>query len=108
MLLTCPLFKEHQIHSRIKDFALLSINHLILVPNQEEKDLILGALLIENIDIPSLRIVVLAKDTCYHYIAGQRKPYVLVEHQTRVARLGNGDVLISWEGSSRSKLLQDY
>ena len=80
----------------LEDYLLKSLNHLILVRNQEEKDLLLGELFIKNIPHPNLRIYILGKDEVYHYTRGTRRPYYLVGNQVRAARLGNGDVFISW------------
>lgn len=84
----------------LEDYFLKSLNHLILVQSQEEKDLLLGELFIRNTPHPNLRIYILGKDEVYHYTRGARRPYYLVGNQVRAARLDNGDVFISWVSSS--------
>lgn len=80
----------------LEDYFLKSLNHLILVRNQEEKDLLLGELFIRNIPHPNLRIYILGKHETYHYTRGTRRPYYLDGNQVRTARLGNGDIHIFW------------
>lgn len=84
----------------LEDYFLKSLNHLILVRNQEEKELLLGELLIRNIPHPNLRINILREHEVYHYTRGARRPYYLHGNQVRTARLGNGDIFISWLNDS--------
>lgn len=80
----------------LEDYFLKSLNHLILVRNQEEKELLLGELLIKNIPHEHLRIYILRDDEVYHYTRGTRRPYYLDGNKVRAAKLDNGDILISW------------
>lgn len=84
----------------LEDYFLKSLNHLILVRNQEEIDLLLGELFIRNIPHPNLRIYILRDDEVYHYTRGTRRPYYLPNNEVKAARIDNGDVLISWVSSS--------
>lgn len=84
----------------LEDYFLKSLNHLILVRNQEEKELLLGELFIKNIPHDSLRIITLRDDEVYHYTRGTRRPYYLDGNKVRAAKLDNGDILISWVLSS--------
>ncbi|UVX31127.1 hypothetical protein P4b_00032 [Klebsiella phage VLCpiP4b] len=84
----------------LDDYFLKSLNHLILVRNQEEKELLLGELFIKNIPHEQLRIYILRDDEVYHYTRGTRRPYYLTNNEVKVARIDNGDVLISWVSSS--------
>ena len=84
----------------LEDYLLKSLNHLILVRNQEEKELLLGELFIRNISHPNLRIYILRDNEVYHYTRGTRRPYYLANNEVKVARIDNGDVLISWVSSS--------
>ena len=84
----------------LEDYFLKSLNHLILVRNQEEKELLLGELVIKNIPHDQLRIYILRDDEVYHYTRGTRRPYYLANNEVKVARIDNGDVLISWVSSS--------
>lgn len=78
------------------DYCTMTLNHLILVRNQEEKDLLLGELLIRNIPHTNLRIYILRKNEVYHYTRGTRRPYYLDGNKVRVTKLDNGDTFISW------------
>lgn len=80
----------------LEDYFLKSLNHLILVRNQEEKDLLLGELLIRNIPHPNLRIYILCEREVYHYTRGTRRPYYLDGNKVRTTKLDNGDIFISW------------
>ena len=80
----------------LEDFLTKALNHLILVRNQEEKELLLGELFIKNIPHPNLRINILREHEVYHYTRGTRRPYYLDGNKVRVAKLDNGDVFISW------------
>ena len=80
----------------LEDYFLKSLNHLILVQNQEEKELLLGELFIRNIPHPNLRIYILSEHEVYRYTRGTRRPYYLDGNQVRAAKLDNGDILISW------------
>lgn len=84
----------------LEDYFLKSLNHLILVRNQEEKELLLGELFIRNIPHPNLRIYILHEHEVYHYTRGTRRPYYLDGNKVRAAKLDNGDILISWVSSS--------
>lgn len=84
----------------LEDYFLKSLNHLILVRNQEEKELLLGELLIKNIPHEQLRIYILREDEVYHYTRGTRRPYYPANNKVKAARIANGDVLISWVTSS--------
>lgn len=84
----------------LEDYFLKSLNHLILVRNQEEKELLLGELFIKNIPHDNLRINILRDDEVYHYTRGTRRPYYLANNEVKAARIDNGDVLISWVSSS--------
>lgn len=84
----------------LEDYFLKSLNHLILVRNQEEKELLLGELLIKNIPHDHLRIIILCEDEVYHYTRGTRRPYYLSHNEVKAAVLDNGDKLISWVSSS--------
>lgn len=84
----------------LEDYFLKSLNHLILVRNQEEKELLLGELLIKNIPHDHLRIITLRDDEVYHYTRGTRRPYYLSYNEVKAAVLDNGDKLISWVTSS--------
>lgn len=84
----------------LEDYIFESLNHLILVRNQEEKELLLGELFIKNIPHDNLRIITLRDDEVYHYTRGTRRPYYLNSNEVKVARIDNGDVLISWVSSS--------
>lgn len=84
----------------LEDYFLKSLNHLILVRNQEEKELLLGELLIKNIPHDNLRIIILRDDEVYHYTRGTRRPYYLFHNEVKVAVLDNGDKLIYWVSSS--------
>lgn len=84
----------------LEDYFLKSLNHLILVRNQEEKELLLGELFIKNIPHDNLRIITLRDDEVYHYTRGTRRPYYLSHNKTKAAALDNKDVLISWVSSS--------
>lgn len=84
----------------LEDYFLKSLNHLILVRNQEEKELLLGELLIKNIPHEHLRIYILRDDEVYHYTRGTRRPYYLSHNEVKAAVLDNGDKLISWVSSS--------
>lgn len=84
----------------LEDYFLKSLNHLILVRNQEEKELLLGELLIKNIPHENLRIYILRDDEVYHYTRGTRRPYYLSHNEVKAAVLDNGDKLISWVTSS--------
>lgn len=84
----------------LEDYFLKSLNHLILVRNQEEKELLLGELLIKNIPHEHLRIYILRDDEVYHYTRGTRRPYYLSNNEVKAAVLDNGDKLISWVSSS--------
>ena len=84
----------------LEDYFLKSLNHLILVRNQEEKELLLGELLIKNIPHDHLRIVILREHEVYHYTRGTRRPYYLSHNEVKAAVLDNGDKLISWVSSS--------
>lgn len=84
----------------LEDYFFKSLNHLILVRNQEEKELLLGELFIKNIPHDNLRICILREDEVYHYTRGTRRPYYLANNEVKVARIDNGDVLISWVTSS--------
>ena len=84
----------------LEDYFLMSLNHLILVRNQEEKELLQGELLIKNIPHDQLRIYILRDDEVYHYTRGTRRPYYLSHNEVKVAVLDNRDELISWVSSS--------
>lgn len=84
----------------LEDYFLKSLNHLILVRSQEEKELLLGELLIKNIPHEHLRICILRDDGVYHYTRGTRRPYYLSHNEVKAAVLDNGDKLISWVSSS--------
>lgn len=84
----------------LEDYFLKSLNHLILVRNQEEKELLLGELFIKNIPHDNLRIIILSNDEVYHYTRGTRRPYYLSHNEVKAAVLDNGDKLISWVSSS--------
>lgn len=84
----------------LEDYFLKSLNHLILVRNQEEKELLLGELFIRNIPHPNLRINILREHEVYHYTRGTRRPYYLSHNEVKAAVLDNGDKLISWVSSS--------
>ena len=84
----------------LEDYFLNSLNHLILVRNQEEKELLLGELLIKNIPHDQLRIYILRDDEVYYYTRGTRRPYYLSHNLVKVAILDNKDKLISWVSSS--------
>lgn len=84
----------------LEDYFFMSLNHLILVRNQEEKELLLGELLIKNIPHEQLRIYILRDDEVYHYTRGTRRPYYLSHNEVKAAVLDNGDKLISWVSSS--------
>lgn len=84
----------------LEDYFLKSLNHLILVRNQEEKELLLGELLIKNIPHEHLRIYILRDDEVYHYTRGTRRPYYLSHNEVKAAVLDKGDKLISWVASS--------
>ena len=84
----------------LEDYLLKLLNHLILVRNQEEKELLLGELLIKNIPHDNLRIYTLRDDEAYHYTRGTRRPYYLSHNDVKAAKLDNGDALISWVSSS--------
>lgn len=84
----------------LEDYFLESLNHLILVRNQEEKELLLGELFIKNIPHDNLRIITLRDDEVYHYTRGTRRPYYLSHNEVKAAVLDNGDKLISWVSSS--------
>lgn len=84
----------------LEDYFLKSLNHLILVRNQEEKELLLGELFIKNIPHDNLRIIILHDDEVYHYTRGTRRPYYLSNNEVKAAVLDNRDVLISWVSSS--------
>lgn len=84
----------------LEDYFLKSLNHLILVRNQEEKELLLGELFIKNIPHDQLRIYILRDDEAYHYTRGTRRPYYLSNNEVKAAVLDNGDKLISWVTSS--------
>lgn len=84
----------------LEDYLLKSLNHLILVRNLEEKELLLGELLIKNIPHDQLRIYILREDEVYHYTRGTRRPYYLSHNEVKAAVLDNGDKLISWVSSS--------
>ena len=84
----------------LEDYFLKSLNHLILVRNQEEKELLLGELFIKNIPHDRLRVIILSDNEVYHYTRGTRRPYCLSHNNTKVAVLDNNDALISWVSSS--------
>lgn len=84
----------------LEDYFLKSLNHLILVRNQEERELLLGELFIKNIPHEHLRICILRDDEVYHYTRGTRRPYYLSHNEVKAAVLDNGDKLISWVSSS--------
>lgn len=84
----------------LEDYFLKSLNHLILVRNQEEKELLLGELFIKNISHDQLRIIILRDDEVYHYTRGTRRPYYLSHNEVKAAVLDNGDKLIYWVSSS--------
>lgn len=84
----------------LEDYFLKSLNHLILVRNQEEKELLLGELFIKNIPYEQLRIYILRDDEVYHYTRGTRLPYYLSYNEVKAAVLDNNGVLISWVSSS--------
>lgn len=84
----------------LEDYFLKSLNHPILVRNQEEKELLLGELFIKNIPHDQLRIYILREDEVYHYTRGTRRPYYLSHNKVKAAVLANNDVLISWASSS--------
>lgn len=84
----------------LEDYFLKSLNHLILVRNQEEKELLLGELLIKNIPHDHLRIYILCENEAYHYTRGTRRPYYLSHNEVKAAVLDSNDVLISWVTSS--------
>lgn len=84
----------------LEDYFLKSLNHLILARSQEEKELLLGELLIKNIPHEQLRIIILRDDEVYHYTRGTRRPYYLSHNEVKAAVLDNGDKLISWVSSS--------
>lgn len=84
----------------LAEYLSMNLNHLILVRNQEEKELLLGELFIRNIQRESLRIITLHEDEVYHYTRGTRRPYYLSRNKAKAAKLDNGDVLISWVSSS--------
>ena len=86
--------------SDLEDYFLKSLNPLILVRNQEEKELLLGELLIKNIPHEYLRIYILRDDEVYHYTRGTRRPYYLSHNEVKAAVLDNGDKLVSWVSSS--------
>mgnify|MGYP007025967179 CR=1 FL=1 len=80
----------------LEDYFLKSLNHLILVRNQEEKELLLGELFIRNIPHDNLRIIILCNDESYHYTRGTRRPYYLDGNQVRTTKVDSGDIFISW------------
>ena len=84
----------------LEDYFLKSLNHLILVRSQEEKELLLGELLIKNIPHDHLRIYILRNDESYHYTRGTRRPYYLSHNEVKAVKLDNRDVLIYWLPSS--------
>lgn len=84
----------------LEDYFLKSLNHLILVRNQEEKELLLGELFIKNIPHDNLRIYILRDDEVYHYTRGTRRPYFLSHNEVKMITSDNRDVLISWLPSS--------
>ena len=84
----------------LEDYFLKSLNHLILVRNQEEKELLLGELFIKNIPHDNIRIIILSNDEVYHYTRGTRRPYYLSHNEVKTSVLDNGDKLISWVLSS--------
>lgn len=84
----------------LEDFFLKSLNHLILVRNQEEKELLLGELLIKNIPHEQLRIYTLRDGDSYHYTRGTRCPYYLSHNEVRVVTVDSKNLLISWVTSS--------
>lgn len=84
----------------LEDYFLKSLNHLILVRNQEEKELLLGELFIKNIPHDNLRIYILRDDEVYRYTRGTRRPYFLSHNEVKMITSDNRDVLISWLPSS--------
>lgn len=80
----------------LEDYLLKSLNHLILVRNQEEKELLLGELFIKNIPHDNLHIIILRNDESYHYTRGTRRPYYLDGNQVKTTKADNGDIFISW------------
>lgn len=84
----------------LEDYFLKSLNHLILVRNQEEKELLLGELLIKNIQHDQLRIYTLRDGESYHYTRGTRRPYYLSHNEVRVVTVDSKNLLIYWVTSS--------
>lgn len=84
----------------LEDYFLKSLNHLILVRNQEEKELLLGELLIKNIPHDQLRIYTLRDGEPYHYTRGTRRPYYLSHNAVRVVKVDSKNLLIYWVSSS--------
>lgn len=84
----------------LEDYFLKSLNHLILVRNQEEKELLLGELLIKNIPHDQLRIYILRDSESYHYTRGTRRPYYLSHNEVRVVTVDSKNLLIYWVSSS--------
>lgn len=80
----------------LEDYFLESLNHLILVRNQEEKELLLGELFIRNIPHPNLRIYILRENEVYHYTRGTRRPYFLRDNEVKVVSIDSNNMLISW------------
>ena len=84
----------------LEDYFLKSLNHLILVRNQEEKELLLGELLIKNIPHDQLLVYTLRDGESYYYTRGTRRPYYLSHNKVRVVTVDRKNLLISWVSSS--------
>lgn len=94
MELTCPL--NYNVHYTLEQYLSVPVRHLILVRTQEQKDAILGEILMRNFHAPDLHIILAYNSEPYHYMHGERRPYILIEDHMRVAHLANRDALLSW------------